>query len=54
MKDMLGGTGLYMQLSGVPVMQLEIRNAVDYLSGARRDSRLDRVTMALGAVQLSR
>ena len=28
---------------------VEVRNAVDYLTGARRDPRLDRVTMALGA-----
>ena len=28
---------------------VEIRNAVDYLTGARRDERLNRVTMALGA-----
>jgi thymidine phosphorylase len=28
---------------------VEIRNAVDYLTGAHRDARLDRVTMALGA-----
>jgi len=28
---------------------VEIRNAVDYLTGARRDERLDRVTIALGA-----
>ena len=27
---------------------VEIRNAVDYLTGARRDERLDRVAMALG------
>jgi thymidine phosphorylase len=27
---------------------VEIRNAVDYLTGARRDERLDRVTIALG------
>jgi uncharacterized protein len=29
MKDDLGGTGLTVELSGVPVMQLEIRNAVE-------------------------
>jgi thymidine phosphorylase len=28
---------------------VEVQNAVDYLTGARRDPRLDRVTMALGA-----
>jgi thymidine phosphorylase len=28
---------------------VEIRNAVDYLTGAQRDERLDQVTMALGA-----
>ena len=28
---------------------VEVRNAVDYLTGARRDPRLDRVTIALGA-----
>ena len=28
---------------------VEVRNAVDYLTGAKRDPRLDRVTMALGA-----
>ena len=28
---------------------VEIRNAVDYLTGARRDERLDKVTIALGA-----
>src|SRR3984885_4397318 len=32
---------------------VEIRNAVDYLTGARRDGRLDRVTMALGAELLA-
>ena len=32
---------------------VEIRNAVDYLTGARRDPRLDRVTMALGAELLA-
>ena len=32
---------------------VEIRNAVDYLTGARRDERLDRVTMALGAELLA-
>jgi thymidine phosphorylase len=32
---------------------VEIRNAVDYLTGARRDARLDRVTMALGAELLT-
>jgi thymidine phosphorylase len=32
---------------------VEIRNAVDYLTGARRDARLDRVTMALGAELLA-
>ncbi|MBV9910363.1 MAG: thymidine phosphorylase, partial [Hyphomicrobiales bacterium] len=32
---------------------VEIRNAIDYLTGARRDERLDRVTMALGAELLA-
>src|SRR5277367_189224 len=32
---------------------VEIRNAVDYLTGARRDERLDRVTIALGAELLA-
>jgi thymidine phosphorylase len=32
---------------------VEIMNAVDYLTGARRDKRLDRVTMALGAELLA-
>ena len=32
---------------------VEIRNAVDYLTGARRDERLHRVTMALGAELLA-
>ena len=32
---------------------VEIRNAVDYLTGARRDERLDQVTMALGAELLA-
>ena len=32
---------------------VEIRNAVDYLTGARRDARLDRVTTALGAELLA-
>ena len=32
---------------------VEIRNAVDYLTGARRDKRLDQVTMALGAELLT-
>ena len=32
---------------------VEVMNAVDYLTGARRDSRLDRVTMALGAELLA-
>ncbi len=32
---------------------VEVRNAVDYLTGARRDARLDRVTMALGAELLA-
>src|SRR5208337_5274383 len=32
---------------------LEIRNAVDYLTGARRDARLHRVTVALGAELLT-
>ena len=32
---------------------VEIRNAVDYLTGARRDERLDRVTVALGAELLA-
>ncbi len=32
---------------------VEIRNAVDYLTGARRDARLDQVTMALGAELLA-
>ena len=32
---------------------VEVRNAVDYLTGARRDPRLDRVTMALGAELLA-
>ena len=32
---------------------VEIRNAVDYLTGARRDKRLDQVTMALGAELLA-
>jgi thymidine phosphorylase len=32
---------------------VEVRNAVDYLTGARRDKRLDRVTMALGAELLA-
>src|ERR1700734_3495953 len=32
---------------------VEIRNAVDYLTGARRDKRLDRVTIALGAELLA-
>jgi len=32
---------------------VEIRSAVDYLTGARRDERLDRVTMALGAELLA-
>jgi thymidine phosphorylase len=32
---------------------VEIRNAVDYLTGAKRDQRLDRVTMALGAELLA-
>jgi len=32
---------------------VEIRNAVDYLTGARRDGRLDKVTMALGAELLA-
>ena len=32
---------------------VEIRNAVDYLTGARRDARLDRVTIALGAELLA-
>ena len=32
---------------------VEVRNAVDYLNGARRDPRLDRVTMSLGAELLA-
>ena len=32
---------------------VEIQNAVDYLTGARRDQRLDQVTMALGAELLA-
>ena len=32
---------------------VEVRNAVDYLTGARRDARLDRVTIALGAELLA-
>src|SRR6201996_7405065 len=32
---------------------VEIRNAVDYLTGARRDERLDKVTIALGAELLA-
>ena len=32
---------------------VEMRNAVDYLTGARRDARLDRVTIALGAELLA-
>ncbi len=32
---------------------VEIRNAVDYLTGAQRDERLDRVTIALGAELLA-
>ncbi len=32
---------------------VEIRNAVDYLTGARRDARLHRVTLALGAELLA-
>jgi thymidine phosphorylase len=32
---------------------VEVRNAVDYLTGARRDKRLDRVTTALGAELLA-
>ena len=32
---------------------VEVLNAVDYLTGARRDARLDRVTMALGAELLA-
>ena len=32
---------------------VEVRNAVDYLTGKRRDARLDRVTMALGAELLA-
>ena len=32
---------------------VEVRNAVDYLTGAKRDPRLDRVTMALGAELLA-
>ena len=32
---------------------VEVMNAVDYLTGARRDARLDRVTMALGAELLA-
>ena len=32
---------------------VEIRNAVDYLTGARRDARLERVTTALGAELLA-
>jgi thymidine phosphorylase len=32
---------------------VEVRNAVDYLSGAKRDDRLHRVTMALGAELLA-
>ena len=32
---------------------VEIRSAVDYLTGARRDERLDRVTIALGAELLA-
>jgi thymidine phosphorylase len=32
---------------------VEVRNAVDYLTGRRRDARLDRVTMALGAELLA-
>ena len=32
---------------------VEIMNAVDYLTGKRRDARLDRVTMALGAELLA-
>jgi thymidine phosphorylase len=32
---------------------VEIRNAVDYLTGERRDKRLDQVTMALGAELLA-
>jgi thymidine phosphorylase len=32
---------------------VEIRTAVDYLTGAKRDQRLDRVTMALGAELLA-
>ena len=32
---------------------VEIMNAVDYLTGARRDARLDQVTMALGAELLA-
>src|SRR5271155_2975698 len=32
---------------------VEIRNAVDYLTGAKRDQRLHRVTMALGAELLA-
>jgi thymidine phosphorylase len=32
---------------------VEVRNAVDYLTGARRDARLDAVTLALGAELLT-
>ena len=32
---------------------VEVRNAVDYLTGAKRDPRLHRVTMALGAELLA-
>ncbi len=32
---------------------VEIHNAVDYLTGVRRDERLDRVTLALGAELLA-
>ena len=32
---------------------VEVRNAVDYLTGVKRDARLDRVTMALGAELLA-
>ncbi len=32
---------------------VEVRNAVDYLTGAKRDPRLNRVTMALGAELLA-
>jgi thymidine phosphorylase len=40
-------------LAGAAGNAVEVRNAVDYLTGAKRDPRLHRVTMALGAELLA-